>query len=266
MFLVNGVEPTKKNLLKLFEGRELLAGRTPFTTAISIEGRIPFWEYHLERLQKSFEFLFEDHSFKELKKNLDLCLIRVKETSGVQYLRFTMIQNESSVQLIFQMKELENKPVTELSLKTVLHPNRVSSLPRSIKYGNYLESIVEVKKANKDGFDDCLLLDGEGRACESTVANVFFRKGNRLFTPSLKSPVLDGVTRKVVLEILVELGIECEELTPNRAEWENMDEVFLTNSTMGPVCISKIDTREFETGSDIFKKIKNAYEKRLSLK
>lgn len=266
MFLVNGLEPTKKDLLKLFEGRELLAGRTPFTTAISIDGKVPFWDHHLERLKSSFNFLFKDQDIKELEQKLNLCLKKINKTPGTQYLRFTMIENKNTVQLIFQMRELEKNNLTELSLKSIFHPGRVSSLPRNLKYGNYLEAIEEVKKAKEEGFDDCLLLDDEGRACESTIANIFFRKGNRIFTPSLKSPVLDGVTRKVILEILDELGVECEKLTPNRAEWENMDEVFLTNSTRGPVNVSKIDTREFESGSDIFRKIRTAYDVRLNSK
>lgn len=264
MFLINGNEPSKEELLSLFEGRELLVGRTPFTTALGIDERIPFWEHHLSRLQSSFEFLYSGQPFDEMKAYLDKSIEALKGVKGKSYIRFTMIKGEKGVQLISQIKPLNENKLENLKLKSVPHPGRVSSLPNFLKYGNYLESIGHVEKAKEEGFDDCLFLDSEDRAKESSVSNIFFRKGKRIFTPDLKGPILDGVTRKIILEVLEELSMDCEELSPSRGEWESMDEVFITSSTRGPVCVSKIDSRDFEVESEYFEKIRSAYIGRLS--
>lgn len=266
IFLIDGKEPKKSELLSLFESRDLLVGRTPFTTLLATNGKIPFWEHHAQRLRSSFEFLYSEHSFVEFMKNVELSLEKLPKAKKNYYLRLTMIEGLDSIKLITQIKPYMDNDQSSLKLRTSLHPGRVSTLPKYLKFGNYLEVTEEVKKAKAEGFDDCLFLDDEDLASECSTSNIFFRRGNRFFTPSLKGPVLDGVTRKVVLEIFDELGYIYEELDANRAEWESMEEVFITNSLKGLVSVEKIDTREFKVGSDFFEEINKCYQNRMSLK
>lgn len=266
IFLIDGIEPKKIDLISLFENRDLLIGRTPFTSVLIENGKIPFWDLHLQRLKKSFEFLYKDYSFEIVLKKIELSLKKLPKDDGRYYLRLTMLEGSKDIKLITQIKDYPEVDLSSLTLKTSFHPARISLLPNFLKYGNYLEVTEEVKKAKADGYDDSLFLDVEGLVSECSVSNIFFRRGNRFFTPSLKGPVLDGVTRKIVLDIFEELGFIYEELSVNRAEWESMEEVFVTNSLKGLIGVSKIDTREFETESEFFDKIKEAYKNKMSEK
>lgn len=262
--LLNGKVPGTKELLALLDSKEILRGRTPFTTLLICGGKIPFWKQHFERLQASFSFLHNDLDFSSFEKKLEQARkVGLKEKTKLSSMRLTMIRSKDQVDLLTQIEEYSNLDLNSIKLRTCLHPLRSSSLPRYFKNGNYLEISLEVNKARELELDDCLFLDREGHAAECSTSNIFFRKGSRFFTPSLEGPVLDGITRSVVLEIMKELGQPVEELSISRPEWENMDEAFITNSLKGLVSIKEIDGREFSEESDFLTQIKKEYEGRL---
>ncbi len=262
--LLNGVEPSKEELLSLLNSKEILRGKTPFTTLLITKGKIPFWDQHLDRLKKSFCFLYKDLEFSKLEKKLEQAKkIGTKEKSKVKSMRLTMIRSKDKVDLLTQIEEHKKNDLSPLKLRTCLHPQRSSSLPKFLKNGNYLEISLEVLKATELDLDDCLFLDREGHAAECSTSNIFFRKGSRFFTPTLEGPVLDGITRSVVLDIMKGLGQAVEEINISRPEWENMDEAFITNSLKGLVSVSEIDGRGFSEESDFLAQIKKEYEGRL---
>ncbi|MFT6068233.1 MAG: branched-subunit amino acid aminotransferase/4-amino-4-deoxychorismate lyase [Bacteriovoracaceae bacterium] len=262
--LLNGVEPSKEELLSLLNSKEILRGKSPFTTLLINKGKIPFWDRHHERLKKTFSYLYKDLDFSNFEKKLEKARkIGVKEKSQISSMRLTMIRSEDEIDLLTQIEEYKKNEPIALRLKTCLHPLRSSSLPKFIKNGNYLEISLEVLKAAQLNLDDCLFLDSEGHAAECSTSNIFFRKGSRFFTPSLEGPVLDGITRSVVLDILKDLGQAVEEINISRPEWENMDEAFITSSLRGLVSVSEIDGRSFSEESDFLAQIKKDYEGRL---
>ena len=262
--LLNGKAPSFDELLALLDSKEILRGKSPFTTLLVSKGKIPFWEKHKERLQKSFSYLFKDLDFSSFENKLEYASkIAMKNKEGLKKMRLTMIRSGAEVDLLTQIEDYAVIKSKALKLKTSKHPLRSSSLPKFLKNGNYLEISIKVKKAREDNYDDCLFLSNDDFAAECSTSNIFFRKGSRFFTPSLEGPVLDGITRTVVLEIMKELGQAVEELNISRPEWENMDEAFLTNSLKGLVSIAEIDGRQFSEESDFLTQIKKEYQGRL---
>lgn len=79
--------------------------------------------------------------------------------------------------------------------------------------GNYAGSLLATQEATQKGYSQVLWLDsGEHRYVEEVGAmNIFFVIGGKLVTPALGGTILQGITRKSVLELAPEVGIGCEE-------------------------------------------------------
>ncbi|WP_315821081.1 aminotransferase class IV [Paraflavitalea speifideaquila] len=102
----------------------------------------------------------------------------------------------------------------------------------NIKSNNYLPYVLASIHAKNNQLNDCLLLNTEGRICDSTIANVFWVKDGRIFTPPLSEAGVGGVMRRYLLENTVShYPIQQEPLTPEMLS--QADELFLTNAIQG---------------------------------
>jgi branched-subunit amino acid aminotransferase/4-amino-4-deoxychorismate lyase len=115
----------------------------------------------------------------------------------------------------------------------------------SAKSMSYAENIGAQDAAIAGGADDALLVAHDGTVLEAPTANVFWREGDRLLTPSLELPILAGVTRGLLLEL---------------SEWETgegvfplarlleADEVFLCASVREVMPVAEVDGKAFKLG------------------
>jgi len=118
------------------------------------------------------------------------------------------------------------------------HPN---SFPYEGKVvGFYVNSIMASTEARRRGYDEALLLDHQGFVAQSPGANLFMEKGGRLFTPPLGS-VMPGITRKTMLELAAELGIEAEERQFTPAELQAADAAMLVGTATEVAGIGMVD-------------------------
>lgn len=117
--------------------------------------------------------------------------------------------------------------------------------PRAKNYhwGDFTAGLFEAKDA---GFETVLLLDHEGNVTEGPGFNAFALKGDRVITPDLG--VLGGITRRTVLEMAREIGLETEERALPLTEFLEADEVFLSSSGGGALPITRVDDRVFGNG------------------
>lgn len=114
------------------------------------------------------------------------------------------------------------------------------ALDPRIKSTNFLNNILAKIEAKRAGADEGLMLNREGYLTEGTVSNLFLIKKGRLYTPSPRVGLLEGITRQVVLELAGTMGIPTEEsfLTPK--DLLRADECFLTNTSMEIMPVRKI--------------------------
>src|SRR6185436_5577108 len=77
--------------------------------------------------------------------------------------------------------------------------NPKAALDSQIKSGNYLNSVLAMFQARKQGADDAALLALNNELTESTTANLFLIKNGVLLTPWLEAGILDGITREIIL-------------------------------------------------------------------
>lgn len=126
--------------------------------------------------------------------------------------------------------------------------NLHSALNPAVKSLNYLNNILAKIEANNAGCEEAILLNAEGFVSECTGDNVFIVKAGQLFTPPLSAGALYGITRRVVLELAVELGLQVGEPNLTRYDLFNADECFLTGTGAELVPVVKIDGRVIGSG------------------
>ncbi|SUI72552.1 aminodeoxychorismate lyase [Shewanella morhuae] len=132
-----------------------------------------------------------------------------------------------------------------ICLKTSSIRLGLQPLLAGIKHLNRLEQVLIKSHPLPQGFDDWLVTDIEDNVIESSMANVFFIKGNCVFTPSLALCGVAGVMREQVMLALLEQNINIECLPVGAERLIEFDSAFITNSILGIVDVLAIDSLTF---------------------
>ncbi len=114
--------------------------------------------------------------------------------------------------------------------------------------GNYTNSMMALREALQDGYDEALLLDPEGYVAEGSGENIFVVNRGVLYTPELTS-CLDGITRDTVIQLAHECGYEVREKRITRDEIYIADEAFFTGTAAEVLPIRELDNRVIGAGA-----------------
>jgi branched-chain amino acid aminotransferase len=123
--------------------------------------------------------------------------------------------------------------------------------------GLYMICTLSKHKAEAEGYDDALMFDYRGQVAEATGANIFFVKDGTIHTPT-PDCFLDGITRRTIMELAREMGIEVIERSIMPAEMEGFEQAFLTGTAAEVSPLSEIGPYRFVVG-DITKNLMHAY-------
>jgi 4-amino-4-deoxychorismate lyase len=116
------------------------------------------------------------------------------------------------------------------------------------KSTSYAENMAAIDDAVRAGADDGLLVAPDDTVLEAPTANVWFREGERLLTPSLTLPLLAGVTRATIRDLAPGLGYEVEEGVFTLGRLTGSDEVFLSSSIREVMPVIAVDGLELQRG------------------
>ena len=131
---------------------------------------------------------------------------------------------------------------------------RISSaslIPHAKASGQYLNSILAKTEAANAGYEEALLLDERGHVCEGSGENVFLVREGQLVTPPHVASILDGISRRSVVQIARDFGYPVVERDIARAELYLADEAFLVGTAAELVPIREIDDRELGEPGEI---------------
>ena len=117
-----------------------------------------------------------------------------------------------------------------------------------VKSLNYLTNIMAKLEAAQAGCPEAVMLTREGYLAECTADNLFLMRDGVLRTPAPWLGILEGITRKTVLELAEAEGIPTEEGTYNRTDLYLADEVFLTGSGAEIIPVTMADGRSIGNG------------------
>ncbi len=114
--------------------------------------------------------------------------------------------------------------------------------------GLYMICTLSKHAAEADGYEDALMLDWRGRIAETTGANIFLVQDGVLHTP-IPDCFLDGITRRTVIGLAKDRGMEVIERALMPDEFERTDEVFVTGTAVEVTPVGEIDDFSFQVGS-----------------
>ncbi|KTD13320.1 aminotransferase class IV [Legionella jamestowniensis] len=116
-----------------------------------------------------------------------------------------------------------------------------------IKSINYLEAIIARRQAEEAGGEDVLFFNEKQQATETSVANFFIIKNDKVFTPELKSGILAGIIRQRLLAICKANAIACFEEALDKKTLMKADAMFTCNVLQGIRAVSMLDHVPFTT-------------------
>jgi len=234
-------------------------GDTLFETMKARDGRIPFLDLHLERLERSARLLDFPYPGEKLTPALDEVLDELDGSAA--RIRMTLSRgaggieppSESHALFVIRAGSIQ-EPEDEDRVKGVvcmLAPNRRvnprSHLPQ-IKSGNYGDCLFAARHARRHGADEALFVTDEGQLLEGATTNLFLAREGLLLTPPLGNLVLDGIMRGRVLDAAKRLGIPAAEGAISLEDLDEAEEMFLTNSLVDVMPVAEVDGRRINRG------------------
>jgi len=113
--------------------------------------------------------------------------------------------------------------------------------------GNYMNSMMALREAMNDGYDEAMLLDNEGYVAEGSGENIFIIRDGTIYTPDLTS-ALDGITRNTIMHLAKEINVPIIEKRITRDEVYIADEAFFTGTAAEVTPIREVDNRTIGNG------------------
>lgn len=116
-----------------------------------------------------------------------------------------------------------------------------SLIPAAKASGQYLNSVLAKIESQKSGYEEAILLDERGNVCEGTGENIYIVRDGEILTPPTNASILDGISRRSVIQIARDLGYRVTERNLARAELYLADEVFLTGTAAELTPVREVD-------------------------
>lgn len=280
----NGKVVEQRNIVSVYNG-SFLYGINCF------EGMRGYWDsssnqiilldlkQHIDRLFSSADRLRFNYPISRdaITSELRELIIRDKVEENI-YIRITFfIDGETSwieqenisyiISVRSMVSSLLEDPRTRnysLHVSSVLRNSELSTPPSIKAGGNYLNSRYAKLEAMERGFDDALMINQKGSLSESTGSCIFFIKGDLVLTPSLDCDILPSITRRRIIALCKNNGIEIVEGYFRLEEVMNSDGAFLCGSMMEIMPVTQIDEHKFETAySSIYNRIINLFQESL---
>jgi branched-chain amino acid aminotransferase len=236
----------------------LICGWGLFTTVRIVRGEAFAYERHWRRLEK-------DAALTRLPLNYSSAKVRVQLQDVIRankvddgcariYLVWNTVgfwksdEQMPEVDLVITSAGVPKYPDT-LRVAVREHGRHAASPLAGVKTTSWLNSVWAVAEAQREGFDEVVLLNERGEVSECTAANIFAVKGDKVLTPPLNSGCLEGVTRGVLTEVAPEAGTSVVEQTLRLEDLYAADEVFITSTNRNVIGIREIAGQQIGDGT-----------------
>lgn len=259
VFISGSLVPKEEAKVSVFD-RGFLYGDGAFETVRIYDGKPFMIDEHITRLLQGLKALrfqklpagLKVYALKLIEANkvlngvLRIAVTRGELTSGID----PSACKEPTVVITAREGMPYNEGLYEKGFKAIIPSVRKDSRSPlcKVKSANFLTHILAKAEASDVGVDEAIMLNYEGFLTEATVSNIFLLKGKTLFTSSVESGILPGITRKVLLEMAEKMGLNAGEREIRPEEIYNADEAFLTNSLMEVMPLVEVDKKPVGSG------------------
>lgn len=211
-------------------------------------------DWHIERLERALkdlqiEYTVSKHEILEMLDKL-LRLNKIKDgnarvrldiSAGISDKGFVaQTYDKPTVLCYVNQLEPESLPLQKEGKVLSIRRNTPEGAFR-LKSHHYLNNMYAKREIGNDPRVEGIFLTEDGAVAEGIISNVFWRKGSCIYTPSLDTGILDGITRRFVMENAKKIGLE---LKTGRYELEALltaDEAWMTNSVLEIIPFTKIE-------------------------
>ena len=127
--------------------------------------------------------------------------------------------------------------------------------------GGYVNAALAIADAQQGGYDEAILLTGDGHVSEASSCNIFLVMDGALVTPAVTDDILVGITRSAIIELARTLGVETVERRIDRTELFVADEIFLCGTGVQVAPVTSVDGRTVGHGKigEITRSIQDRY-------
>lgn len=232
----------------------LLRGRAAFETLRVYAGRPFRVDAHLDRLAASAQAIgLEPIERSELEALSALVLSAVGEVDAVLRLVWTAGPAGGPPTGLALVSEIPGwiEPARVRGARAVSLLGVRAAVPwllPGVKSTSYAVNMAAEAEANRRGADEAVFVDGDGVVLEGTVTNVWWRRGDSLYTPALELGILAGVTRAALLELADARGVRVDAGAFPLDEVYAADEAFTSSSVREVMPLVEIDGRRLERG------------------
>lgn len=252
-----------------------LYGDSIYETMRSIGGKVFRLEDHLERLRGSAFGIRLPVPWSDAHLGDELAEVMAALGGTDHYLRLIITRGSGELgyglnpaqqpNLVIIGGPFEEVPEERLrqgfkAVVVTVRRNHRGALPPNLKTGNLLNPRLAALEAQAANADDALMLNLDGNLCEASTSNLFLvLPGGVLATPDLASGLLEGVTRRVILELAHQEGIPVREEALPASLLEECEEAFLSSTTRALAPLRSINQREFTVPGPVTDRLMRAF-------
>ncbi|MEC1649288.1 aminodeoxychorismate lyase [Bacillus halotolerans] len=254
MIYVNGRFIEEKDAVLSPFDHGFLYGIGVFETFRLYEGRPFLLDWHIERLERALKDLQIEYTVtkQEMIEMLDKLLglndikdgnarVRLNISAGISDKGFAAQTYDNPTVLCFvnQLKP-ESLPLQKEGKVLSIRRNTPEG-PFRLKSHHYLNNMYAKREIGNDPRFEGIFLTEDCDVAEGIISNVFWRKGSSIYTPSLDTGILDGVTRRFVMENAKKIGMDVKTGRYQLEALLTADEAWMTNSVLEIIPFSKIE-------------------------
>ena len=260
---INGTFYDKEDAKISVYDHGLLYGDGVFEGMRSYGGKVFRLDDHLERLWFSAKAIWLEipSTNQQMVDAVNETLAKNKIQDG--YIRLVVTRGAGTLGL--DPNQTSDPQVIIIADKIVLYPdelyengleiitvstqrNHPAALSPRIKSLNYLNNILAKIEGLQAGCIEALMLNHKGEIAECTGDNIFLIRDQRIYTPPTDAGILEGITRKAVIDLAEEMGNPVHQVALTRHDVYIADECFLTGSAAEVIPVVKVDSRQIGTG------------------
>jgi branched-chain amino acid aminotransferase len=224
------------------------------------KNKILLLDDHLHRLHRSLVLMeMSGQGFPDKQEMISYAqqLIKANHHGDYARLRLTVFRDASGfyapegskASWVLQSSALEGSygwPEKGIHIGIYTRQSKARGPYSSIKSTSSLFYIMAALHAQKEKWDDALVLNTSGNIIEATSSNVFLVYNKTLITPPLSEGCVDGVFRKFILDLSDKKGIPFREQMVTETELNLATEIFLTNTIRGIRWVDRLGDKVFE--------------------
>jgi branched-chain amino acid aminotransferase len=230
-----------------------------FETMRMMEGNLMYFKFHVERLFRGMDALklrYHKAFDQEFIASEIFSLARTNKIYKNARIRFSVFRDDggwytpekNTFQYVIEIESLDSSIYNAergLIVDVYKELRKDFSSISALKTINALPYVLAGVYRKENQLDECILLNREDNIVESISSNVFLVKENKVYTPSINEGCIDGVMRKVAIELLKKKGITLYETKLPVALLEHSDEIFLTNAIKGIQSVVGIGAKRY---------------------